>query len=301
MAKPKLARTIASTIDDPLINRALQVRRDTDNVKTPKVTLFDIDYAIYSFLRNKINPRIIENKKTIPVPIIFSNGETWAQIQKHGYNRNIDGTVNRPLITIKRSGNSDRDDVVHLDVMQNPDGNTIATRTKYSKNNTYDRFSILNNVKPTYTYYNLNIPEYIMVTYEIIIWTDFTEQLNSIMEQIIPTSRFAWGDDASWKFITMVRDFTIDTINSATEQRVVRASSTLDVKGYLLASHEFNQSTMQKSFSIKRVVFNQEIVVGSTSINNMNDGLPSERKQNRRDRRTSTDISSGLAESTPGG
>lgn len=270
MAKPSLKRTISSFSDDPTINRATQVRRDTDNVKTPSVTLFDIDYAIYSFLRDNINPTVIENNKIIPVPIVFSNGETWSQIQKNGFNRNTDGTVNRPLITIKRTGNSDRTDLLNLDVNRNPDGNyIITTRTKYSKNNMYDRFSILNNSKPTYEYYTSAVPEYITVNYELTIWTDFTEQLNSVMEHIIPTSNLAWGNNSSWKFITSVRDFSIDAVNSGTEQRAIRATTTLDVKGYILASHEFNTSNMQKSFSIKRIVFGSEFESDTTDVTSL--------------------------------
>ena len=55
---------------DPSRNRSNDTRRDNDSFKTPSITLYDIDYAILYFLKEKINFQIEENGRMINVPVI---------------------------------------------------------------------------------------------------------------------------------------------------------------------------------------------------------------------------------------
>jgi len=269
MSKPLLNRTLSSTSLDPKISRATEIRRDTDTIKTPKVGLYDIDYAIYWFIRERIRPYIVDNGNIVEVPVIFSNGETWAQVQKHGYLRDKEGKQITPLITIRRTGMSERDDLRKLDVnlpqfRKEQNMNVMFLQSKYTKNNTYDRFSILNNVKPTKEFYTLAIPEYVLVSYEIYIWAEYTEQLNNIVEMLLPAGGYAWGD--TWKFITHIRDFSYEVTNTAAEDRIVRATSALEVKGQILIPYEYRVSNLQKSFSVKRVVFGNEFETDNSQV-----------------------------------
>ncbi len=52
--KPSLKNT-ESIKNDPILNRALEIRRDDDVVRTPKRTVYDIDYAIKWFIEMKYN------------------------------------------------------------------------------------------------------------------------------------------------------------------------------------------------------------------------------------------------------
>ena len=87
MAKKQLKQSYSSFSRDGVPNRADQVRRDNDIVKTPKVTIEDVDFAIISYLRDVIKPQVIENGQTIDVPIMYANGEKWAQVQSRGFMR----------------------------------------------------------------------------------------------------------------------------------------------------------------------------------------------------------------------
>ena len=46
MAKIKLNKTYSSTSNDIQVNRANQIRRDDDTIKTPTCNIYDVDYAI---------------------------------------------------------------------------------------------------------------------------------------------------------------------------------------------------------------------------------------------------------------
>ena len=71
----------------PNTSRAADVRRDTDLVKLPKVTLYDIDYAVLWHINKNMALKIEHENRMIDVPAIFADGERWAQIKSRGYMR----------------------------------------------------------------------------------------------------------------------------------------------------------------------------------------------------------------------
>ena len=77
MAKIKLNKTYSSTGLDRKINRAEQTRRDNDTVKIPKCSIYDVDYAILSYIREVIRPQVIEDQLPVAVPAMFANAEKY--------------------------------------------------------------------------------------------------------------------------------------------------------------------------------------------------------------------------------
>ena len=67
MAIKRLGQTLSSFSKDKPVNRAEQVRRDNDIIKTPKCTIEDVDWAILSYIRDVIQPTVIENDKIITI------------------------------------------------------------------------------------------------------------------------------------------------------------------------------------------------------------------------------------------
>ena len=256
MAEKKLNKTYSTFSRDSEINRANEVRRDNDIVKTPKITIEDVDFAIISFIRDVIKPQIIENGQTIDVPVMYANGEKWAQVQARGFMRDRKGKIMTPIISIRRGSITERDTLKSLGVNQNPSGNDIVFQNKHTKENRYSRFSMLQNTKRLKEYYAAPIPEFVDVGYEILLWTEYTEQMNSLVEQIMPTNGFAYG--TTYKFTTMLADVTFETSNATGEDRIVRATIPATVKGTLLMPTELRRSNIEKRFSVKRVVFGNE-------------------------------------------
>ena len=256
MSKIKLNKTYSSFSKDNTVNRANEIRRDTDTIKTPSCTIYDVDYAIISYLRDIIKPTVIEDGNKIDVPVIYANGEKWSAIQKHGYMRDQGGKLMAPLISIKRNSLMERDQLKKLDVNQNPSGNAMVLQNAFTKQNRYDNFGILTNLKRSSEYYITSVPEFIDVTYDLLLWTSYTEQLNTIIEQIMPTGGFAWG--TTWKFNTYIDDYSFETMNNIGEDRLVRATLPLRTKATLLLEDELRKSTIQKSFSVKKILFQSE-------------------------------------------
>ena len=130
MAKPELNKTYSSTGLDRKINRAEQTRRDNDTVKIPKCSIYDVDYAILSYIREVIRPQVIEDQLPVAVPAMFANAEKWSMAQKHGYMRDVKGKLMSPLIMIKRNNIVERDSLKKLDVNINPPGNALTFKNK---------------------------------------------------------------------------------------------------------------------------------------------------------------------------
>ena len=256
MAKKQLNKSYSSFSRDQIVNRAKQVRRDNDTVKTPKCTIEDVDWAIMSYLQDIVKPQIIENGQTIDVPVMYANGEKWAMVQSRGYMRDAKNKIMTPLISIRRGSIIERDTLRKLDVNINPAGNEQILRNKFSKAHRYDRFSILRGQKPVHEFHVMAIPEFIDVSYELFVWTEYTEQMNSLVEQIMPTNGFAYG--TTYKFPTYLQDVSFETTNATGEDRVVRATIPATVKGTLLMPYEIRKSNFQKRISVKKVVFGNE-------------------------------------------
>jgi hypothetical protein len=126
--------------------------------------------------------------------------------------------------------------------------------TKYSKDNRYDRFTLLGkNVQPKYEIYKIQMPEYVELNYDCMVWTSYTEHLNSVIEQLQYTGTY-WGDKDKFKFRTSLGDFNIvNEVGEGTE-RINRIEFSLTVKAYLLPEKFDGESTIKKSFSTKRIV-----------------------------------------------
>ncbi len=249
---------------DPILNRAEQTRRDDDVIRTPKRTPYDIDYAIKWYIENEIQPRIRENDRILDVPVIFANGEKWDNVRRLGFLRDEKGKLQSPLIVLKRNSIVERDNNRGLDVNRSVYGNHIIYRGPFNPRNVHEKdpFPIPPyNQASSETIYVLDIPKYVTIEYEILIWTDFTDQMNDLVDQILPYNRYSWGHDNN-RYPVSLSTFTFETVNTVGEDRLVRCNNTLTVMGTLLSESETKVSTLKKMYSVKKVSFDQVIDVG---------------------------------------
>jgi len=252
--KPEL-RSTESTRQDPVFNRSRQTRRDDDVVRTPKRTVYDIDYAIKWFIDNEIQPQVEANGELIQVPVIFANGEKWDNVRRLGYLRDEKGMLQSPVIVLKRNTLQERDQLKKLDINRPATGNQLVYKQKYNKRNRYSDSITpipINEPIDSHELYVVNVPEYVDVEYDLLIWTDFTTQMNDLIEQIMPYGTFAWGNEFN-KYRTFIRNISFETINTIGDDRLVRATVPLTVNGTLMAEQEYRQNTLQKRFSVKKL------------------------------------------------
>jgi len=247
-------------------NRANEIKSTKGDVKK-SVTLFDIDYAMMTYLEDVVLPPLEDgNGKAIKIPVIYGNSERWKGSRRDGVYRDTHGKVQLPLMMLRRTSIAKDDTMPMLNRHV-----SYPSVTKYSKDNRYDRFTALGGiVKPKLEIYNITMPEYVELNYECMCWTSFTEQLNVVIEALNYTSQY-WGDKDKFKFRTQISDYNV--INEVGEgaERINRVEFTLVVKAYLLPEKFDGESTTKKSLSTKRVVMSTEVDI--TSGNGRLEGL----------------------------
>ena len=258
--KPYPTRTEGIT-DDQILNRAEQTRRDDDVIRTPQRTAYDIDYAIKWYIENDIRPQVTVAGQLHPVPVIFANGEKWDNVRRLGYLRDEKGMLQSPVIMLKRNSIVERDTTRGLDVNRQQPGNHIIGKSKYNARNRYEDTLFpmpIPNTVPSEQLFVLDIPKYVTIMYDIMLWCDFTTQMNELVDQILPFNRFSWGNEGN-KFPVSMAEFSFETVNTIGEDRLVRCTNSLTVLGTLLSAHETRLETIKKMYSIKKVSF--DIVV----------------------------------------
>ena len=132
----------------PDLNRGTQIKANKGDLKQ-SISLFDIDYAMMSYLEDTVLPTLDDNGKALRIPVIYGNSERWNGARRQGIYRDIHGKIQLPLLMIRRTSIAKDEAMPMLNRHVSYQG-----ITKYSKDNRYDRFTLLGqSVKPKYEIY----------------------------------------------------------------------------------------------------------------------------------------------------
>lgn len=267
--RPPLKRTVDSfTNDADKVTRPnhqlgqqrhTQVRRDQDTVKGPNVTLYDIDFAIKSFVENTIRPKVLENDSIIDVPIFYMNPEKWADVQSRGYVRDNKGKMLIPVIAFRRTDVS-VDDQLKRNKVSPVEDLYYLSEMKYNKNFRYDQFSIQTGMQRQSEYYLIQPPDYVIINYEFQLWCEYQSQLNELIETMIYFQGQSFGDKNNYKFRSYVDEYSIENVNDISDDRLVSATFNLTTYGYLVRQQVYGEVVTKRRLSTKKIVFDQEIV-----------------------------------------
>ena len=276
--KPPLKRTTDSFIDDmksaenPRIDfgqaRSTQIRRDKDKTRNLGVTLYDVDFAIKSFIDQSMKLKVEDNGELIQVPVIYANSEKWASIQKDGFLKDKKGKTLVPLITFRRSSVAIKNELKRNKVASINQGMAYITRQKYNTSTPYDKFSVLYEKKRPSEYFLTPIPDYVDVTYDFIVWCEYQNQLNFLIENFIYFSGQTFGDKNFFKFSTNMDSISIEDSNTTGQDRVVRASFSILAHAYLIPKEIATQASMQRVVTANKLSFGFETIGGLSSLYN---------------------------------
>jgi hypothetical protein len=242
------------------VNRAQQVRRDTDKQKNNTVRLIDIDTAIMNQLE-KFQLTVTDEGNQIKVPMYYASPEKWKAIQKDGIIRDYNGKMILPAIAFQRTI-SEKDQAM---MMFNRYLNYPVLR-QYSEKNRYTRFSTLVNQNvPVHEVYDVLMPDHMVFTYHFIIWTEYVEQMNALVERLNFEAEDYWGDVRGLRFRTKIDSFSHTIELQVDQDRMVKTEFDLLVNGYLLPDINYglttgNKITTQKWFIPKKVIMGVEVV-----------------------------------------
>ena len=239
---------------DKLKSRANQVSRKDDKVKNLTVGIKDIDEAIHHYFNNVLKPQVSQNGKVINVPLVYGSPERWASMQKDGYYRDKNGKMQAPLIVFRRESIEKNGQLGNKLDGNNPTNFGIF-KNQFSKKNVYDRFSVVNNRKPQEEYYAVAIPDYVNIVYSCIIYTDYVEQNNKIIEGINFASDSYWGDPSKFRFRAQINNYTTSAEIVQGNDRIVKTEFTINLLGHIITdainAHPHNNKKFYTKSEVK--------------------------------------------------
>lgn len=244
-------REIFSGRDTTPYNRANDIRMGDDSIKELNIGLQDLDYSIKYYFEEVIKPTFVEYGSKRKMPVMYGSPERWKNMQADGYFRDREGKILAPLIAYKRTAVTK-----NRNLGSKVDGNFpqayYTQQIKYNQGNRYDQFSKLTNRVPVNVFVNTVMADYVDVTYEVVVWTDYVEQMNGVVESILYSEGSFWGEKERFKFRTKVDSFTNVTDLLQDNERVVRTTFTLTLFGYIVPEavvKQLSEKLNQKTFS----------------------------------------------------
>ena len=228
------------------------------------VTLKDIDTSVLNHVKNIMKPVVKEANESFKIPVYYGNEERWKAVRKRGVLRDKNGSLILPLIMLKRTEVSRNDlsgqgfphDVKNKYI-------NVVRNSCWSKDNQFDRFSVQQGMTPVYENIVTGMPNYSDITYEFVLWTNFIEQMNPLIESFVDQSHTYWGDSTNMKF-----HCTIDNVTDASEmdsrgERFIKSTFSVTTKAYLLPEYLNSVvtnkiSNTRKELTPSRVTFSFE-------------------------------------------
>lgn len=243
------------------LNRGEQISMRDDTNKIIKIGIEDNDKAIQFYFENVIKPTVFQNNNRISVPVIVSTPEIFKSVQTDGFYRDKDGKIMVPLITYKRDsieknrelGNKLDGNLVH---------NVQTFEQKFDKRNVYDKFSLLQNTKPQVSRHISIIPDYVTINYSCILFTNYIEQNNNLIESIQFASDAYWGDLNAFAFRTRIETFNNTVFLEQGSDRAVKTTFNIKLNGYLVPDvlNKDLAIVQNKIYDRSKIVFTAEIV-----------------------------------------
>lgn len=154
------------------------------------VTIKTVDQSCIDYFDKRLNIHVDSGTdKRSKVPVIFATGERWALIRDNKGIRDDNGTLILPLISVRRTL-IDRTPGEHALGQETPSitiRKQIHSKTANIQNALYARavrgFPQPKR-EPVYEYLTIPFPDFANVYYEIVIWAQYQNQMNEILEKI---------------------------------------------------------------------------------------------------------------------
>jgi len=231
------------------------------------IGLTDIDTTVIRHMKNVMKPVVRESNEIIKVPVMYGNEERWKSIRNRGVLRDKNNTIILPVIVIKRTGVA-MNDQMPLSFDNDVQGKYISvvrSSNGWSKNNRYDRFSVLTGQKPVEEFIKTGMPDFVVCTYSIVMMTAFMEQMNDLNTIMVEHLETYWGDPTSYRFLTALEgDISNEVQMESQGERMIRNELTITIKGYMIPEFTDNvfgkTAEMGRAYKPKKVSFSEKLL-----------------------------------------
>ena len=269
--------------DNNSIVQGYENQNPPEDYTIPSCGLEDLDYAVFNLFNSQIPLYYDLQGEIKKVPVIFATGERFAILRRNKPLTDRAGALILPLISITRSS---LDNVPQKGISNNQMFPEVFARriskenTEWRQQNNFEGFQHIKhtnvqrktgyNLKPQIEnniYETIEIPpvKYFGATYDITIWSSFTQQMNDIITTIMsaytinPGQQFRIESKKGYWFPAFIESSFSQDTNYASftdEERYTKYSLTLSTTGFILAPNIYNGKVALKSIvSAPRISF----------------------------------------------
>tara|TARA_R100000152_G_C6775369_1_gene203740 strand:+ start:126 stop:1007 length:882 start_codon:yes stop_codon:yes gene_type:complete len=256
-------------------------------------TIETIDQALYNWIDEELNLKVLKNKGWKKVPVIWTGAERSFNVKHNRDLRNDrDGSFNLPLISIERTGfNKDLTKRFFGNVlaMNDEQGGSIVMSRRINQEKTRNfaradaqrRKGQLNfprkNKKVVYQTISTPAPVYVEVTYGVTIRTEYQQHMNDL---IVPFATVPEPRGINSVFITEDQhhyeafidgDFSFDNniSNLSEEERKFQTKINMRVMGYLIGEdkNQVKPRVVIRENAVEVRIPRERVIVGDINEN----------------------------------
>ncbi len=253
----------------------MPTKKDTyDNKKVVKnYGLRDVDMAFQNWWDNVLNVQISDtsgNQKKVPV--FFVSAERWNKARQEGGFRDDKGTLILPLIAILKPGLSSTETGPYGRNFADIKKDHVIAKKLSPKSHLVKKLikqnpDTLDPSSPIYEIYTAPVPDHYTITYEVVIWTSFMDDVNRIVEKL--GQQMDYKSRKSFQFytkegvyFTAFQDGEFENQSNfddyTDEERLIKYSTNFIVSAHLYPQSEQRPDSFKRYFSQTKVVVNLE-------------------------------------------
>ena len=235
-----------------------------DYGKNYAITLKDIDTSMMKHMKNVMRLKVSSAGEQKDVPIMYANQERWVNARKNNFMKDKSGAIILPLVMFRRTA-LEKNTNLYVGLEHDLEGkhSRVVRNSQWSKNNRYDRFAVQTGKKPITENIVTGVPDYVTITYDFIIWTNFIEQMNVILEAFVEQDNTYWGDAENYRFLSKVEGISDSTEMTVDTERFIKSTFSVTTYAYLLPEYVSNilvnkVSQTRKEITPGKIVFGFE-------------------------------------------
>ena len=235
-----------------------------DYGKNYAITLKDIDTSMMKHMKNVMRLKVSSAGEQKDVPIMYANQERWVNARKNNFMKDKSGAIILPLVMFRRTS-LEKNTNLYVGLEHDLEGkhSRVVRNSQWSKNNRYDRFAVQTGKKPITENIVTGVPDYVTITYDFIIWTNFIEQMNVILEAFVEQDNTYWGDAENYRFLSKVEGISDSTEMTVDTERFIKSTFSVTTYAYLLPEYVSNilvnkVSQTRKEITPGKIVFGFE-------------------------------------------
>jgi hypothetical protein len=243
--------------------------------KEPKIDLTyassieNVDFAIYDWLDKELNLSCDTKDGFKKVPVLWVTPERAFQVKQNREFRDINGTINPPLMTIERTNivkDVKNNGVYYTNLPPKDNRHIISKRINqkktsefanadYQKQYGYVQFARpRKNEKVVYEFKSMLLPVYATFTYNINVFTQFQQQMNEVLQPFLArtgSTRYFLIERDGYKYECFIEG-NIDTKNNIgsmeEEERRYLSTITLKILANLISDGKNQEDSIIKTF-----------------------------------------------------